>query len=179
MPSTRSSPTSSPAAMVRRTWAPSLVWCCTFQRRISPTLMCTRSRSAASIALCVPLPLPCTPMMTYLRMPPAWNTAWACGYPSVCGLSERLADILRAQREPALAPAAQLGIERGPDERPVLAQQPRVEEAGHVVAPALAQHDAVHAAAGALVGHAELPPTPPAQAPARDGHTPLRPAPGL
>ena len=31
--------------MVRRTWAPSLVWFCTFQRKMSPTLMWTRSRS--------------------------------------------------------------------------------------------------------------------------------------
>ena len=33
--------------MVRRTWAPSLVWCWTFQRKMSPTLMWTRSRSLA------------------------------------------------------------------------------------------------------------------------------------
>src|SRR6516164_9538617 len=71
--STRSSPTSSPAAMVRRTWAPILVWFCTFQRKMSPTPMWTRSRSAASIWLCVPLPLPCTPMITYLRMSSAWH----------------------------------------------------------------------------------------------------------
>src|SRR5260370_32910975 len=109
-------------------------------------------------------------------MPPAWHRDWACGYPSVCGLSERLADILRAQREPALAPAAQLGIERGPDERPVLAQQPRVEEAGHVVAPALAQHDAVHAAAGAPAPAAPSPPAPAPPGP-RDHATPTPPAP--
>src|SRR5215467_3161767 len=66
-----SSPTSSPDAMMRRTWAPSLVCCCTCQRKMSPTLMCTRSRSAASMAACVPLPLPWTPMMTYLRMLPS------------------------------------------------------------------------------------------------------------
>ena len=35
--------------------------------------MWTRSRSAASIWLCVPLPLPCTPMITYLRMSSAWH----------------------------------------------------------------------------------------------------------
>src|SRR6478672_8741189 len=63
-----SSPTSSPAAMMRRTCAPSLVWCCTCQRKMSPTLMCTRSRSAASMPAWVPLPLPWTPMMTYLRI---------------------------------------------------------------------------------------------------------------
>src|SRR5215469_9192901 len=68
-----SSPTSSPAAMVRRTWAPILVWFCTFQRKMSPTPIWTRSRSAASIWLCVPLPLPCTPMITYLRMSSAWH----------------------------------------------------------------------------------------------------------
>ena len=76
-PSTRSSPTSSPATMVRLTWAPSLVWCCTFQRKISPTLICTRSRSSASIVAWVPLPLPCTPMMTYLRMTQPWHAAAA------------------------------------------------------------------------------------------------------
>src|SRR4051794_23116048 len=65
--STRSSPTSSPAFIVRRTWAPSLVWFCTCQRNMSPTLMCTMSRSAQSSSLCVPLPLPCTPMITNLR----------------------------------------------------------------------------------------------------------------
>src|SRR5919199_2784260 len=54
--------------MVRRTCAPSLVWFCTFHRKMSPTLMCTRSRSLQSSSLCVPLPLPWTPMMTYLRM---------------------------------------------------------------------------------------------------------------
>src|SRR5262247_4020200 len=69
-----SSPTSSPAAMMRRTWAPSLVCCCTCQRKMSPTLMCTRSRSAASMPAWVPLPLPWTPMMTYLRMLPALHT---------------------------------------------------------------------------------------------------------
>ena len=60
-------PTSTPAAIVRLTWAPSLVWCWMFQRKMSPTLMWTRSRSVASILACVPLPLPWTPMITYLR----------------------------------------------------------------------------------------------------------------
>src|SRR5262249_46393495 len=35
---------------------------------MSPTLMCTRLRSSASISLWVPLPLPWMPMITYLRM---------------------------------------------------------------------------------------------------------------
>src|SRR5580698_3941277 len=65
--------------MVRRTIAPILVWFCTFQRKMSPTLMCTRSRSDASSWLCVPLPLPCTPMITYLRMSSAWHTQWGIG----------------------------------------------------------------------------------------------------
>src|SRR5690242_1060634 len=69
-----SSPTSSPAAMMRRTWAPSLVCCWTCQRKMSPTLMCTRSRSAASRTAWVPLPLPWTPMMTYLRIAPPLHT---------------------------------------------------------------------------------------------------------
>src|SRR5215472_5982526 len=92
-------------------------------------------------------------------------------------LSQRLADISRAQqREPALAPAAQLGVERCPDDRPVFAQQPRVEESGHVVAPALAQHDAVHAAAGAVVGHVELSHARPRQVPGQHDHSLGRPA---
>src|SRR4051795_11717439 len=65
-----------PAAIVRRTWAPILVWCWTCQRNVSPTLRWTRSRSAASWAACVPLPLPCTPMITYLRTSAAWHP-WA------------------------------------------------------------------------------------------------------
>src|SRR5215212_4901169 len=67
---TRSSPISSPACMARRIWAPSFVWFCTCHRKMSPTLMWTMSRPAQSIALCVPLPLPCTPMITYLRIVP-------------------------------------------------------------------------------------------------------------
>src|ERR1035441_8439043 len=67
--------------MTRRTCAPSLVWFCTFQRKTSPTLMWTRSRSAASSWLCVPLPLPCTPMITYLRMSSAWHTQGGVGAP--------------------------------------------------------------------------------------------------
>src|SRR5580704_19061394 len=63
--------------MMRRTCAPILVWFCTFQRKMSPTLMCTRSRSSASILACVPLPLPCTPMITYLRMSSAWHETHA------------------------------------------------------------------------------------------------------
>src|SRR5580658_2865166 len=46
---------------------------------MSPTLMCTMSRSAASSWLWVPLPLPCTPMITYLRMSPAWHTQGGVG----------------------------------------------------------------------------------------------------
>src|SRR4029453_2195874 len=54
--------------MVRFTWAPSLVWFCTCQRNRSPTLRCTMSYAEHSILLWVPLPLPCTPMITYLRI---------------------------------------------------------------------------------------------------------------
>src|SRR6476620_3536574 len=60
--------------MTRRTWAPTLVCCCTCQRKMSPTLMCTRSRSAASRTAWVTLPLPWTPMMTYLRIAPPLHT---------------------------------------------------------------------------------------------------------
>src|SRR5689334_6094583 len=35
---------------------------------MSPTLMCTRSKCRASMVAWVPLPLPCTPMITYFRM---------------------------------------------------------------------------------------------------------------
>src|ERR1700684_438403 len=52
---------------------------------MSPTLMCTMSRSAASSWLCVPLPLPCTPMITYLRMSPAWHTQGGVGILRVLG----------------------------------------------------------------------------------------------
>src|SRR5690349_13049163 len=52
---------------------------------MSPTLMCTRSRSSRSILAWVPLPLPCTPMITYLRI----------DFPSV-----RRAEAQRAGREP-------------------------------------------------------------------------------
>src|SRR5438552_1830828 len=65
--------------MMRRTWAPSLVCCCTCQRKMSPTPMCTRSRSAASRPAWVPLPLPWTPMMTYLRIAPPSHTG---GHPA-------------------------------------------------------------------------------------------------
>src|ERR1700730_14525566 len=54
--------------MLRLTCAPSLVWCCTFHRKISPTAICSRSKPPASIFACVPLPLPWMPMMTYFRM---------------------------------------------------------------------------------------------------------------
>jgi len=56
--STRSSPTSSPAAMTRRTCAPILVWFCTFHRKMSPTLMCTECPGRRQIWPGVPLPLP-------------------------------------------------------------------------------------------------------------------------
>src|SRR3954447_177583 len=66
--------------MVRRTWAPSLVWFCTCQRKMSPTLMWTMSRSAQSSSLWVPLPLPCTPMITYLRTKPLLLVGCADAY---------------------------------------------------------------------------------------------------
>src|SRR6266545_3246704 len=141
--STRSSPTSSPAAMVRRTWAPSLVWFCTFQRKISPTPMWTRSRSAASNWLCVPLPLPCTPMITYLRMSSAWHT-------------ERGVAARGGQAELALAGPPHPAADQQPELRPVLAQPFGVEEPGHVVAAALADHDAVQQQPGLVPGHVEL-----------------------
>src|ERR1700723_1898651 len=147
--STRSSPTSSPAAMVRRTNAPILVWLCTFQRKMSPTLMCTMSRSAASSWLCVPLPLPCTPMITYLRMSTAWHTRYRhfrLGRPVIS----------RAQAELALAGPPRRGAEQRAQLRPVIAQPPRVDEPGQVVPPALAEHDAVQHQPGLFQGDVEL-----------------------
>src|SRR5215469_3648655 len=104
-----SSSTSSPAAMIRRTCAPSLVCCCTCQRKMSPTLMCTRSRSALRMAACVPLPLPWTPMMTYLRIPPPFHTE---GRPSAGkGSSGWLAPVLDlpgvVERVPGAAPGGE------------------------------------------------------------------------
>src|SRR2546421_6209625 len=130
-----SSLTSSPAAMIRRTWAPILVWCCTFQRKMSPTLMCTRSRSAASRLPCELLPLPGTPMMTYFRMQLPSHTG-----PRGAGrvTHDRR---LPAPVQPALAAPADLGVERAGQHRPVLPQQPRVHEPRHVVAAALGEHD--------------------------------------
>src|SRR5579859_6875790 len=144
--STRSSPTSSPAAMVRRTNAPILVWLCTFQRKMSPTLMCTMSRSAASSWLCVPLPLPCTPMITYLRISTALHTGfWSC---SVMDGGP--------QAQLALAGPPHRAAEQRAQLRPVVVQAPRVDEPGQVVPPALAEHDAVQQQPGPLHGHVEL-----------------------
>ena len=75
--STRSSSTRCPAAIVRFTWAPSLVWCWTFQRKMSPTLMCSRSRPSAISLAWVPLPLPWMPMMMNLWTGPLpVRSAW-------------------------------------------------------------------------------------------------------
>src|SRR5580704_14108925 len=144
--STRSSPTSSPAAMVRRTTAPTLVWFCTFQRKMSPTLMCTMPRSAASSWLCVPLPLPCTPMITYLRMSTAWHMR--SGSCSVMGRGP--------QAELALAGPPYRAAEQRAQLRPVVVQPPRVDEPGQVVPPALAEHDVVQQQPGLLQGDVEL-----------------------
>src|SRR6516165_8148184 len=128
--------------MIRRTCAPILVWFCTFQRKMSPTLMCTRPRSAASMWLWVPLPLPCTPMITYLRMSSAWHTGLRPGsrlgrsaYPSVT--------VGRWQAELALPCAPRLAVDKLAQLRPVVAQPVRVDEAGQVVRPAFVDHDAV------------------------------------
>src|SRR5947207_12804404 len=136
-------PICSPAAMVRRTWAPILVWFCTFQRKISPTPIWTRSRSAASSWLCVPLPLPCTPMITYLRMSSAWHT-------------ERGVAARGGQAELALAVPPHPAADQQPELRPVLAQPFGVEESGHVVATAPADHDAVQQQPVLGPGHVEL-----------------------
>src|SRR5919197_1312583 len=94
--STRSSGTSSPAATMRRTCAPSLVWCCTFQRKMSPTLMCSRSSVSASSLACVPFPLPWTPMMMYLRMTPPLHARQA--YRAI-SIPERAGPIQRGARQ--------------------------------------------------------------------------------
>src|SRR5919197_4843769 len=94
--STSSSGTSSPAATMRRTCAPSLVWCCTFQRKMSPTLMCSRSSVSASSLACVPFPLPWTPMMMYLRMTPPLHARQA--YRAI-SIPERAGPIQRGARQ--------------------------------------------------------------------------------
>src|SRR5437879_2537466 len=114
---------------------------------MSPTLICTRSRSSASRMACVPLPLPCTPMITYFRMTPAWHASRGASAPGAA---------LRHQREAVLAPAAQPRVEPAAQHRPVLAEQAGVQEPGHVVAAALGQHDAVQAAPDLLVGQVEF-----------------------
>src|SRR5579872_6598554 len=163
--STRSSPTSSPAAMVRRTSAPILVWFCTFQRKMSPTLMWMMSRSAASSWLCVPLPLPCTPMITYLRMSTAWHMRSGS-----CPVMGRPV-IGRAQAELALAGPPYRAAEQRAQLRPVVAQPPRVDEPGQVVPPALAEHDVVQQQPGLLQGDVELAQAVPGQVDRQHDHS--------
>src|SRR5215469_15810308 len=132
---------------MRLTWAPSFVWCCTFHRKMSPTAICTRSRSSASILACVPLPLPWTPIMTYLRTRSGYSAVmtdlgaplgrrpfrgagWGGDPPSRPGLAGGL--LLRPEREMPFALAAQLGLERAGDQRPVRRQQCGVDEADDV-----------------------------------------------
>src|SRR5579863_10020388 len=175
--STRSSPTSSPAAMTRRTCAPILVWFCTFQRKMSPTLMCTRSRSAASIWLCVPLPLPWTPIMTYLRIPSAWHmrtprTRSGRLSPGPAAAGRVRPRRGRAQPELALAGAPRPAAEQHAQLRPVFGQPARVEEPGHVPRPSLAEQDAVQLEPGPLAGHVELAHPTPGQVD-REHHDPL------
>src|SRR6516165_7096807 len=168
--STRSSPTSSPAAMIRRTCAPIFVWFCTFQRKMSPTLMCTRFRSAASRWLWVPLPLPCTPMITYLRMSSAWHTGrrhTRLGRPVSPGMM-----VGYRQAEPALEGTPRLAVDQLAQLRPVVAQPVRVDEAGQVVRPALVDHDAVQEQPRPFGGDVELPRPVPGQVD-RQHHRPL------
>src|SRR5215475_13745806 len=72
------------------------------------------------------------------------------------------------QPQPALAALAHFRVERDPQQRPVRLQQPRVDEARHVVAPSLGEHDAVQAAAQAVVGQVELAQPRPGQVPRQD-----------
>src|SRR5215472_6289243 len=163
-----SSPTSSPAAMMRRTWAPSLVCCCTCQRKISPTLMCTRSRPAASMPACVPLPLPWTPSMTYLRTTSGYR-AILSDLGLTVGSRRGLAD-----PEHPLAQPPQLGIERIGDQRPVGGKEAGVDEASDVVALALGQQHAVHAAPGRVVADVALTQARPRQVHGQHHHAPGR-----
>src|SRR6516162_3712799 len=116
---------------------------------MSPTLMCARSRSAASSWPCVPLPLPCTPMITYLRM----STAWHIG-PGHSRLGRPVSGC--AEAELALAGPPHRAAEQQAQLGPVVAQPPRVDEAGQVVPPALAEHDAVQKQPGPFGGDVEL-----------------------
>ena len=81
----------------------------------------------------------------------------------------------RFMSQPPLAPAAQLRVERGAQQRPVLPEQPRVDEPGQVVAAALGQHDPVHAAPEPVVGHVEFPHSWPGEVAGQDDDTPFRP----
>src|SRR5215472_15787222 len=137
--------------MMRLTWAPSFVWCCTFHRKMSPMAMCTRSRSLASMPAWVPLPLPWTPIMTYLRTSSGYRAIFAD-----LRLAIGSTGLLLAQREHPLAQPAQLGVERFGDQRPVGGKQLGVDEADDVVALALGQQHAVHAAPGLLVADVAL-----------------------
>src|SRR6185312_6805557 len=106
-------------------------------------------------------------MITYFRMTPAWHAGRG---PSPPGAA------LRCQREAALAPAAQPRVEPAAQLRPVLAEQPGVQEPGHVVAAALGQHDAVEAAPDLPVGQVELAGPRPGEVPGQPDDTAGGPA---
>src|SRR6266566_8266665 len=72
---------------------------------MSPTLMCSRSRSSARSLACVPLPLPWMPMITNLRMaspsvPSQKLTATACGAQTVPRCVVLVADTTPASAPP-------------------------------------------------------------------------------
>src|ERR1700735_2466498 len=117
--------------MIRRTCAPILVCRWTFQRKMSPTLTCTRSKSAASSWLWVPLPLPWTPMITYLRMASAWHTQRPVGTISTARTAGA------AEPELALAGPPHPAADHLAQLRPVLTQAARGDEAGQGVSAGL------------------------------------------
>src|SRR5215469_4688924 len=119
---------------------------------MSPTAICTRSRSSASMLDWVPLPLPWTPRMTYLRTSSGYRAifgdlgrtigSWLdwgirSGRVFLGGGRLALAGLLFAEPEHPLAQPPQLGLERFGDQRPVGGEQLGVDEADDVVALAL------------------------------------------
>jgi hypothetical protein len=82
--------------------------------------------------------------------------------------------LLLAECEHPLAQAAQLGIERFGDQRPVGGKQLGVDETDDVVALALGKQHAVHAAPGRLVADVALAHAWPGQVHGQHHHSPYR-----
>ena len=81
-----------------------------------------------------------------------------------------------SERELALAPAAQLGLQRIGDGRPVRGQQPGVHEPDDVIALALGQQHPVHASPGPVVADIAFAHPGPGQVHREHDHSPGRSA---